>query len=100
MSNNANQRFLFTAEEKKAERKLKELLQTLDEIMEAFKGLIFARDDVQPLIDGSTNEMVSFANENMQTFFFSSYLCTTYNCNSYDSTSSELCAIDTIRMVY
>ncbi|XP_059445370.1 protein SIEVE ELEMENT OCCLUSION B-like [Corylus avellana] len=46
-------------EEKKAGRKLKEFLQTPDEILEVFKELIFARNDVQPLIDGLTNEMVS-----------------------------------------
>ncbi|XP_059436095.1 protein SIEVE ELEMENT OCCLUSION B-like [Corylus avellana] len=46
-------------EEKKEETKLKKLLQKPDEIKELLKGLIFARDDVQPLIDGSTNEMVS-----------------------------------------
>ncbi|GLT63344.1 hypothetical protein SLA2020_359170 [Shorea laevis] len=48
----------FQIVEKKA-RKLKELLQTRDEITEVFKALIFAKDDMQPLIDGSTNKMVS-----------------------------------------
>jgi hypothetical protein len=62
-NNRTDQRFLFTAEEKKAGRKLKEFLQTPhDEILEVFKELIFARNDVQPLIDGSTNETVSFTN--------------------------------------
>ncbi|KAE8007874.1 hypothetical protein FH972_004435 [Carpinus fangiana] len=46
-------------ERKKAERKLKELLQTPDEIVEVLKGLIFAKDDKQSLFDGSTKEMVS-----------------------------------------
>ncbi|KAE8007877.1 hypothetical protein FH972_004438 [Carpinus fangiana] len=50
---------LVEIEEKKAGRKLKEFLQTPDEILEVFKELIFARNDVQPLIDGSTNETVS-----------------------------------------
>ncbi|KAE8007861.1 hypothetical protein FH972_004423 [Carpinus fangiana] len=49
----------FRIEEMKERRKLKELLQTPEEIMEALKGLIFAKNDVQPLIDGSTNKMVS-----------------------------------------
>ncbi|XP_059445369.1 protein SIEVE ELEMENT OCCLUSION B-like [Corylus avellana] len=49
----------FRIVEKKAERKLKELLHTPDEIVEVFKGLIFAKDDKQSLFDGSTKEMVS-----------------------------------------
>jgi hypothetical protein len=59
MGNNADQSSLFTAEKKKAKRKLKELLQTPDEIVEVLKGLIFAKDDKQSLFDGSTKEMVS-----------------------------------------
>ena len=54
----------------KERRKLKELLQTPEEIMEALKGLIFAKNDVQPLIDGSTNKMVSSTNEKHANFFF------------------------------
>lgn len=42
--------------------KMKELLQTPDEIIKILKALIFAKDDMQPLIDGSTSKMVSFAN--------------------------------------
>ncbi|XP_059460326.1 protein SIEVE ELEMENT OCCLUSION B-like [Corylus avellana] len=45
--------------EMKEERKLKELLQTPDEITKVLKALIFTKDDMQPLIDGSTNKMVS-----------------------------------------
>ena len=59
MGNNADQSCLFIAEEKKAEMKLKELLQTPNEIVEVLKGLIFAKDDKQSLFDGSTKEMVS-----------------------------------------
>ncbi|XP_059445360.1 protein SIEVE ELEMENT OCCLUSION B-like [Corylus avellana] len=39
--------------------KLNELLQTPDEIVDFFKGLIFSKDDKQSLFDGSTKEMVS-----------------------------------------
>jgi hypothetical protein len=53
---------LNIAAERKKERKLKELLQTPDEITEVLKALIFAMDDMQPLIDGSTNKMVSSTN--------------------------------------
>jgi hypothetical protein len=50
------------AAERKKERKLKELLQTPDEITEVLKVLIFVKDDMQPLIDGSTNKMVTSTN--------------------------------------
>ncbi|KAL4643401.1 hypothetical protein ACB092_02G089300 [Castanea dentata] len=43
----------------KAYRKLSKLLQTPTEIMEVFKALIFGKDNVQPLIDGSTNRVVN-----------------------------------------
>jgi hypothetical protein len=60
---NVDPRYSFTVEKlKPIRRKMKELLQTPDEIIEVFKALIFAKDDMQPLIDGSTNKMVSFAN--------------------------------------
>ncbi|XP_059461643.1 protein SIEVE ELEMENT OCCLUSION B-like [Corylus avellana] len=49
----------FRIAETKGDRKLKELLQTPDEITKVLKALIFAKDDKQPLIDGSTSEMVS-----------------------------------------
>ncbi|XP_050239507.1 protein SIEVE ELEMENT OCCLUSION B-like isoform X1 [Quercus robur] len=42
-----------------AYRKLSKLLQTPTEIMEVFKALIFGKDNVQPLIDGSTNRVVT-----------------------------------------
>ena len=61
MGNNADQSSLFTAENERARRKLKELLQTPDEIVEVFKCLIFSKDDNQSLFDGSTKEMVSSA---------------------------------------
>jgi hypothetical protein len=60
---NVDPRYSFIVEKlKPIRRKMKELLQTPDEIIEVFKALIFAKDDMQPLIDGSTNKMVSFAN--------------------------------------
>jgi hypothetical protein len=63
MGNNADPRCLLNiAAERKKKRKLKELLQTPDEIIEVLKALIFAKDDMQPLIDGSTNKMVSSTN--------------------------------------
>uniref|UniRef100_A0A2N9EIX1 Sieve element occlusion N-terminal domain-containing protein n=1 Tax=Fagus sylvatica TaxID=28930 RepID=A0A2N9EIX1_FAGSY len=46
-------------EEIEAYRKLLKLLQTPTEIMEVFKALIFAKDNVQPLIDGSINKLVN-----------------------------------------
>jgi hypothetical protein len=55
----ADPRCLFTVVKRKKERKLKELLQTPHEITEVLKALIFAKDDMQPLIDGSTNKMVN-----------------------------------------
>ncbi|XP_065628220.1 protein SIEVE ELEMENT OCCLUSION B-like [Quercus suber] len=42
-----------------AYRKINKLLQTPTEIMEVFKALIFGKDNVQPLIDGSTNGKVN-----------------------------------------
>ncbi|XP_075653771.1 protein SIEVE ELEMENT OCCLUSION B-like [Castanea sativa] len=42
-----------------AYRKLSKLLQTPTEIMEVFKALIFGKDNVQPLIDGSTDRVVN-----------------------------------------
>ena len=59
MHRNSNQRLLFNAEIIEAYRKLSKLLQTPTEIMEVFKALIFGKDNVQPLIDGSTNRVVS-----------------------------------------
>jgi hypothetical protein len=51
--------FLFTAEETRAYRKLKKIIRTPTEIIEVFKTLIFSDDNVQQLIDGSTNTLVS-----------------------------------------
>jgi hypothetical protein len=70
---------------------MKELLQTPDEIIEVFKALIFAEDDdMQPLIDGSTSKMVSFANAS-RIILHTLYLH--YKLNIYYGTSSELCAV-------
>ncbi|BBG92653.1 hypothetical protein Prudu_000452 [Prunus dulcis] len=40
-------------------RKLRKLFQTPAEVMEVFKALIFTKDTVQPIIDGSTNKTVN-----------------------------------------
>lgn len=69
MGNGVDQGFLFTAEEMEAYRKLKKLLRTPTEIMEVFKALIFAKNNVQPLMDGSTNKLVSLV-----AYFSSFYL--------------------------
>jgi hypothetical protein len=53
MGDNADQRTLFTVGERYKRRKLREL---------------FAKDAMQPLIDGSTNEQVSSTNENTNSF--------------------------------
>ncbi|KAL5542113.1 hypothetical protein UlMin_009823 [Ulmus minor] len=44
--------------EEETYRRLCKLLQTPTEIMEVFKALIFTKDNVQPLIDGSSNKTV------------------------------------------
>ncbi|KAF3456890.1 hypothetical protein FNV43_RR01544 [Rhamnella rubrinervis] len=46
-------------EEADTRRKLKKMLQTPTEVMEIFKALIFSKDNVHPLIDGSTNKTVN-----------------------------------------
>jgi hypothetical protein len=51
-------RYWFNAEETEAYWKLTKLFRTPTEIMEVFKGLIFSKDNVQPLIDGSTKKPV------------------------------------------
>ncbi|PON78094.1 Sieve element occlusion [Trema orientale] len=45
-------------EEEEKYRKLRKLFQIPTEIMEIFKALIFTKDNVQPIIDGSTNTKV------------------------------------------
>ncbi|GMN74180.1 hypothetical protein TIFTF001_052329 [Ficus carica] len=45
-------------EEAESYRRLRKIFQTPTEIMEVFKALIFTKDNVQPLIDGSTNKTV------------------------------------------
>ncbi|CAL8073407.1 unnamed protein product [Prunus armeniaca] len=45
-------------EEAEAYRRIRKTFQTPTEIMEVFKALIFTKDNVQPLIDGSTKQMV------------------------------------------
>ncbi|XP_070671922.1 protein SIEVE ELEMENT OCCLUSION B-like isoform X2 [Malus domestica] len=46
-------------EEAETYRKLRKLFQTPAEVMEVFKALIFTKDTVQPIVDGSTNKTVS-----------------------------------------
>nr|POE60461.1 protein sieve element occlusion b [Quercus suber] len=46
-------------EDLEAHRKIKKLLQTPNEIMEVFKELIYAKNNLQLLIDGSTQKTVS-----------------------------------------
>ncbi|PON53335.1 Sieve element occlusion [Trema orientale] len=46
-------------EEAENYRKLRKLFRTPTEIMEIFKALIFTKDNVQPIIDGSTSTMVT-----------------------------------------
>ncbi|KAL4643403.1 hypothetical protein ACB092_02G089500 [Castanea dentata] len=46
-------------EDLEAHRKIKKLLQTPNEIMEVFKALIYAKNNLQLLIDGSTQKTVS-----------------------------------------
>ncbi|KAL6189536.1 hypothetical protein ACLB2K_040924 [Fragaria x ananassa] len=46
-------------EEAETYRKLRKLFQTPTEVMEVFKALIFTKDTVQPIIDGSTNKTVT-----------------------------------------
>ena len=57
MHRNSNQRLLFNTDKIEAYRKLIKLLQTPTEITEVFKALISSKD--KPLIDGSTNGVVS-----------------------------------------
>ncbi|PON78093.1 Sieve element occlusion [Trema orientale] len=45
--------------EAEAYRRIKKLWRTPTEIMEIFKALIFTKDNVRPLIDGSTNRTVN-----------------------------------------
>lgn len=60
MGESVDQGFLFTTDEIEAYRRLKKFLRPPIEIMEVFKALIFdAKDNVQQLIDGSTNKLVS-----------------------------------------
>jgi hypothetical protein len=49
MGESVDQGFLFTTDELEAYRKLKKLLRTPTEIMEVFKALVFAKDNVQQL---------------------------------------------------
>ncbi|KAL5542119.1 hypothetical protein UlMin_009829 [Ulmus minor] len=44
--------------EAEAYRGIRKLFQTPTEVMEIFKALLFTKDNVQPLIDGSTNRTV------------------------------------------
>ncbi|KAL5542130.1 hypothetical protein UlMin_009840 [Ulmus minor] len=46
-------------EEAENYRKLRKIFQTPTEIMEIFKALIFTKDKVHPIIDGSTNQTVT-----------------------------------------
>ncbi|KAF3456883.1 hypothetical protein FNV43_RR01537 [Rhamnella rubrinervis] len=46
-------------EEAETYKRLKKLFHTPTEVMEVFKALIFSKDNVQPIIDGSTNKTVS-----------------------------------------
>ena len=52
------ERFWLNAEETEAYWKLVKVFRTPTEIMEVFKGLIYTKDSVQPLIDGSTKKPV------------------------------------------
>ncbi|TQD73327.1 hypothetical protein C1H46_041142 [Malus baccata] len=45
-------------EEAETYRRLRKIFQTPTEIMEVFKALIFTKENVQPLVDGSTKQMV------------------------------------------
>ncbi|PRQ38308.1 putative sieve element occlusion [Rosa chinensis] len=47
------------AKEEETYIRIKKLFQTPTEIMEVFKGLIFTKDNVQPLVDGSTKQTVN-----------------------------------------
>ena len=51
-------KILVYTEEMESHRKIKKLLQTPNEIMEIFKALIYAKDNLQTLIDGSTQKRV------------------------------------------
>jgi hypothetical protein len=44
---------LFTAEQMKAYWELKKIIRTRTEIVDVFKELIFAKDNLQQIIDGS-----------------------------------------------
>jgi len=50
---------LFTAEEKEAYGILKTTIGSATDIMTVLKALIFAKDNVQQLFDGSTKKLVS-----------------------------------------
>ena len=52
--------YIFHIEEADNYRKLRKLFQTPTEIMEILKALIFTKDNVQPIVDGSTNKPVWF----------------------------------------
>ncbi|KAM0988720.1 hypothetical protein ACFX13_012866 [Malus domestica] len=45
-------------EEAETYRRLRKIFRTPTEIMEVFKALIFTKENVQPLVDGSTKQMV------------------------------------------
>lgn len=61
----AEQRSLSNAEAVESHRRIKKLLQTPTEVKEVFKVLIYAKDDIQPLIDGSTHRTVETLNLNL-----------------------------------
>ena len=56
-------KILVYTEEMESHQKIKKLLQTPNEIMEIFKALIYAKDNLQTLIDGSTQKTVCFFNK-------------------------------------
>lgn len=58
------------AEEAETYKRIKKLFHTPTEIMEVFKALIFTKDKVQPIIDGSTNKTVRSVSTFTFLFFF------------------------------
>ena len=72
------ERFWLNAEETEAYWKLVKVFRTPTEIMEVFKGLIYTKDSVQPLIDGSTKKPVCTKSQTdlkvFYTHFFFIYL--------------------------
>lgn len=51
-------KILVYTEDLEAHRKIKKLLQTPNEIMEVLKAVIYAKNNLQLLIDGSTQKTV------------------------------------------